>query len=210
MNFHQPLENWVWGGNRMDLAVKLATGKSVLHVGCVDEGIVSRETLHQKLGKVASKIHGVDVIDKKEDGYTFFNFERNVAKFKTTEYIDNGPKEPSIGTIEKVLFPEIDIVICTEVLEHLDGVCPLLRNLRSVGAEEYFFSVPNGFSWEHRSLLGQDIELIHPDHRCWFSPYTLENVLKKAGYEPKEKFMLGWGAQPALVFTAEGVGMLAV
>lgn len=196
----------------MDLAVKLATGKSVLHVGCVDEGMTGRETLHQKLGKVAAELIGVDVVAGADCIHDF-----QVKEWSESVQTNLTPDWTPMKT-------KFDIVICTEVLEHLDCVGPFLRNLRSVGAKEYFFSVPNAFSLQHNDTIRYPYlqvikgnnrvetiptELVHEDHRCWFSPYTLENVLRKAGYEPKEKFMLGWGDKPASIFTAEGVGILA-
>ena len=203
MDFRQKLEGWEFGGDRMSLAVRLAKGRRVLHVGCVDEGMASRETLHHKLDKVCKVLIGVDTAPR---GIEF------AGSFPKREFFD---LDFQIHRWRFDIPAALDLVVCTEVLEHLDAVGPFLRNLRSVGARAYLFTVPNAFSEQHAEYIGgtagcptaECAELVHPDHRCWFSPYTLENCLKHAGYTPIERWMVG-RERPASLFRAEGVAIL--
>lgn len=188
MNFKQPLVGWEWGGNRFSLVEVMCADKVVLHIGSEDAGVTGREPLHERIRKVADRVWGVDVVGSPDVSIDFQTETWSVTSIPSCEHID--------------------IVVCTEVLEHLDSVGPFLKNLRTVGADEYLFTVPNAFSRDHYlSAVSGEHELVHPDHRCWFSPYTLENVLRRAGYTPIRKLMVGFTKQTSK-FTMEGVAIL--
>lgn len=71
-----------------------------------------------------------------------------------------------------------DIVLVPEVMEHVLNVGEFLTNVFSINSKEYLFTVP---SMGVAQIFCDDIfclELIHPDHKYWFSPFTLYNVIK--------------------------------
>ena len=77
-----------------------------------------------------------------------------------------------------------DTVLVPEVLEHVPDVQGFLRQLDAVGASQYIITVPDAFScfrrhFDYSSGAQTFVEVVHPDHNCWYTPYTLANVIAK-------------------------------
>jgi len=73
---------------------------------------------------------------------------------------------------------EYDLVIVPEVLEHVPNAKEFLDSIFSVKSSEYLFTVPSIF---YSQIFCDDLytlEMVHPDHKYWFSPYTLYNTIK--------------------------------
>ena len=70
-----------------------------------------------------------------------------------------------------------------ETIEHVDNIADFLTNLDKVNASIFIITGPNCFANKYmtRNYEEDNIfnEFVHPDHNCWFSPYTLKNVIKK-------------------------------
>lgn len=73
---------------------------------------------------------------------------------------------------------EYDIVIVPEVMEHVPNVDLFLKDIFSVKAKEYLFTVPCMAVAEIFCSDEFSLEMVHPDHKYWFSPYTLYNTIK--------------------------------
>ncbi len=58
-----------------------------------------------------------------------------------------------------------------------------MEGLSTVDADVFYIIASNCFSKNHinRNFYGKDecIEVNHPDHNCWYSPYTLKNQIEK-------------------------------
>jgi hypothetical protein len=59
-----------------------------------------------------------------------------------------------------------------------------LRQLDAVRAPHVVLTVPDASQCasRHFEYVGDDqnfVEVVHPDHNCWYSPYTLGNVIRK-------------------------------
>jgi len=152
--------------NRVSYFEELCLNKTVIHFGCTDWPIFdSNNNLHIKLSKHAKVLHGFD-IDK--EGI------ENLKKFVNQEYFSAFSEIPDI---------EYDICLVPETIEHVDNVRLFLEELSKVRANTFIITAPNCFSKEHlsRNFYADDyfVEVVHPDHNCWYSPYTLKNQIEK-------------------------------
>lgn len=80
--------------------------------------------------------------------------------------------------------PGYDIVLVPEVLEHVPDVADFLERLDALQADWYVITVPDAYSCFNRHFeyaAGEALftEVVHPDHNCWYTPYTLRNVIRK-------------------------------
>ncbi len=73
---------------------------------------------------------------------------------------------------------EYDIVIVPEVMEHVPSVKEFLDNIFSIKSKEYLFTVPSIFSAQLFCDDTYALEMVHQDHKYWFSPYTLYNTMR--------------------------------
>lgn len=140
--------------------------KKVLHIGCTDYPIFdAKNNLHIKISKYTSVLHGMDV-DK--DGLDVLN--RHYAGTYFTDLNDSYKFE-------------YDTVLVPETIEHVENVGLFLKEISKVKAETFIITGPNAFNDygvnEYDDKINIFTESIHPDHNCWFSPYTLKNAIEK-------------------------------
>lgn len=170
---------------RQDLILARATGRRVLHLGCVDAGLLHarfarHELMHQKLAAVASELWGVDI---DQEGIQFLasqGFEHLIA---------GDICEPSI--LAQLSGQPFDLVLATEVVEHLPNPVQFLqaaRRLLTPGQTELIITVPNAFRIQTLLWLLRGIEYVHPDHNYWFSYVTATNLLRKSGLDVTEVY----------------------
>lgn len=157
--FHQKLAVR-YAAARRALFVDRLRGKRVLHVGCVDYPIFRPETnLHVYLDKFAAELHGCDTA---VDGIP--ELQRFV-------------RGPIFGSLDEVVAREerYDAVLVPEVLEHAPDANAFLKQLFRVSARQFIVTAPNFKPQFAQSAYKDDVfeELVHPDHKCYFSPYTL-------------------------------------
>jgi 2-polyprenyl-3-methyl-5-hydroxy-6-metoxy-1,4-benzoquinol methylase len=155
----------------MDFVLNRCKGKTVLHLGCVDEGLAterikSGELLHFKLIDVATQVWGVDI--SKEGIRLLQEHEANNLVLANIEQINQ---------IEKLRGHSFDIILLTEVLEHLNNPGLFLQ-----GAKKLFYSntimiitVPNELRLTGLKRQIKGYEFVHPDHNYWFS-YNVINL----------------------------------
>lgn len=168
---------------RHDFIVDRCRGKRVLHLGCVDAGLLLErfqrgELLHQKLAVVAGELWGIDL---DADGIAFLRR----AGFDNLIVAD----VCQFNELEALRHKGFDVVLAPEVVEHLLNPGLFLEELRAfvgVRRAELIVSVPNAFRLATlRRLLG-GVEYVHPDHNYWFSYHTITNLLRKCGFEVDE------------------------
>ena len=170
---------------RQDLILARATGKRVLHLGCVDAGLLHQrfarqELMHQKLAAVASELWGVDI---DQEGIAF------LAAQGFGHLIAGDICEPPI--LAQLSGQPFDLILATEVIEHLPNPVQFLqaaRHLLTPGQTELIITVPNAFRIETLLWLLRGIEYVHPDHNYWFSYVTATNLLRKSGLQVTEVF----------------------
>jgi 2-polyprenyl-3-methyl-5-hydroxy-6-metoxy-1,4-benzoquinol methylase len=153
------------------------TSGKVAHLGCADSPytadlIAAGALLHERLVKVA-RVTGFDV-----DGEALELLRRRMPgeRFVLADVTGAVP-EPELGRYA--------LVIAGEVLEHVPDAQSFLVGcgaLLGLGGR-LCVSVPNACSPKIglRSLAGR--ESVHPDHRVYYGPRTLERTLAGAGYQ---------------------------
>ena len=163
---------------RINVLPEYCVGKRVAHVGCMDWPITNySNNLHIAIDKVCKTLVGVDVNDE--------NFE------EMKQYIKN---KELVSALEEIESREFDILLIPEVLEHVDNLGDFLKNLNKIKTREVIITVPDAFLCYNRHFSYSKcefLEVIHPDHNCWFSPYTLKNIVDKfTDWSLKEMFFL--------------------
>jgi hypothetical protein len=153
------------GRSRIDVFTQICAGKRVLHVGCTDWPITDLgHSLHLQLDRVC-QLDGFDTHDE-----AFPGMRPHLAGQLYARWQD--------------LPGGYDIVLVPEVLEHVPDVADFLRRLDDLQAGAYVITVPDAYSCcnRHFEYAQQDAvftEVVHPDHNCWYTPYTLRNVIRK-------------------------------
>jgi len=162
-------ENWI---------VEQCKDKKVLHVGCCDsplmhDRIKCNNLLHFKLLNVAKELYGIDITG---DDIIFLQKEYNMQNL-------------TIGNCEQIsdyyLGMKFDIVVASELIEHLNNPGIFLASLRSLlhPSSTFVVSVPNGVAFRRgiNSILKR--ETVHQDHNCYFSKKTITGLLQRNGFE---------------------------
>lgn len=154
------------GVDRLSVLAKLCAGQRVLHVGCADWPITDpRTSLHVALESVCAKLDGFDVQEEAMAALAPY------VKGKLTTHLEE-------------LTGEYDIVLVPEVMEHVGDVEGFLKQLDAVDTSAYLLSVPDAYQCHKRHFdyvreTGTFVEVVHPDHNCWYTPYTFRNTIAK-------------------------------
>ena len=77
-----------------------------------------------------------------------------------------------------------DLVLVPEVMEHVPNVSDFLAQLQAIDAATFLISVPDAFQCRgrHFDYLADSatfVEVVHPDHNVWYTPYTFANTIRK-------------------------------
>lgn len=173
--------------DRCDYLVKMCADKRILHVGCVDSGMLVKrlemgKLLHKKMELVANVV-GLDV---DRDGLA----EMESFGFNNIFYLDVSHEEARAIKLVRECMGGCDLIVCGEVLEHVMDMGYFLKGLRGIAREfdaAVVLTVPNAYSLRGLiSLLGRK-EKVHPDHNCYFSWVTINALLRKAGFNNVER-----------------------
>jgi SAM-dependent methyltransferase len=176
------------GGERLRMALVVdraawleqlcaGTAGEVAHLGCADSPytsdlIAAGILLHERLVRVAS-VTGFDV----DSGGLALLRERMPAERFVLADVTGEVPEAELGRYA--------LVIAGEVLEHVPDADAFLRGCRRLLAAggRLCVTVPNACSPKIglRSLAGR--ESVHPDHRVYYGPRTLQRTLTGAGYD---------------------------
>lgn len=178
---------------RQDLILARARDRRVLHLGCVDAGLLQErfqrgELLHQKLAAVTAELWGADI---DQAGIEFLQAQG------FPHLIAGDICDPA--TLAQLSGQSFDLVLATEVVEHLPNPVQFLqaaRQLLTPGRTELIVTVPNAFRIETLLWLLRGVEFVHPDHNYWFSYVTAVNLLRKSGLHVTEVYV--YTMQPPL------------
>lgn len=161
-----PVSSSLQGLSRLQVFSRLLAGKRVLHVGYADWPITDlSNNLHVALDGVCSQLDGVDPHDE--------------AAQALRPHV-RGELFTSIDQVRDAY----DVVLVPEVLEHVGDAETFLRELSGVDFESIIITVPDAFQcrsghFDYNSGTGVFVEVVHPDHNYWFTPYTLTNTIRK-------------------------------
>jgi mannosyltransferase OCH1-like enzyme len=154
------------GTHRVEAFAKLCAGRRVLHMGCADWPITDPNTsLHVALEKHCALLDGFDVHAEALDGLAPHVKGRLYTKLTdvTAAY---------------------DLILVPEVMEHVADVEGFLAQIDAIDAPAVVITVPDAYQCRARHFDYVEstetfVEVVHPDHNCWYTPYTLTNVIAK-------------------------------
>lgn len=147
---------------RFDFFKKECQNKKVLHIGCADAMFYHKDyNLHASLKDCCSELHGLD-----PDSSALLQLSQDVP----------GVYYTNISEINQAY----DVVLVPEVIEHVDNLKKFLDDLFSLSFKQLYITAPNIIHYVKEMKFDSEYfyEIIHPDHKYWFSPYTLYNNLK--------------------------------
>lgn len=147
--------------DRRPLFIERCAGRSVLHVGCCDVPVFEADSnLHLALAPHTDRLDGLDVS------------EAGIAVLRA--HVDG-----QYFTHPAQVTRQYDLLLAPEVIEHTSNAHEFLSGLFSVRATQYLISAPH-FQWYEKARREGAVfhERVHPDHRAWYSPYTLLNALR--------------------------------
>jgi len=152
--------------SRLEVFASLCAGKRVLHIGCADWPLTDpRTSLHLRLEPHCAVLDGLDLHGEALDllrphvnGRLFDDFAQVTDSY--------------------------DVVLVPEVMEHVGDVGAFLAQLEAIDAGLFFVSVPDAFQCRARHFDYLDasetfVEVVHPDHNAWYTPYTFANTIRK-------------------------------
>lgn len=178
IQFSHPLPAARFVGSRDCRLLHLCRGKTVLHLGFVDEGMLQerwqeRVWLHAELARVAARLVGVDISAE--------GVERAVAA---------GYRDCYVGDVEKLSqadFPRLqyDLILAADIIEHLANPGCFLRELQRLMTPRMrlVITTPNALSIKTVFFPPARVEAVHSDHNFYFSPTTLATLLRKYGFD---------------------------
>ena len=137
------------------------SGKSIIHVGCADAMYFNENSnLHFQLMDIASSIIGMDI---------------DVELLEKMNEL-----RPGDYTNELPITSQSDLVIIPEVIEHVLNVSEFIENIIKTAINTKRIIITAPYIGLYNSNIshnnGAYYEIVHPDHKAWYSPYTLLNT----------------------------------
>jgi len=150
--------------SRKHFLLNYVKDKKVLHVGFVDYPITDiKKNLHKQLSTECKQLDGIDP-----------NISAEIEELLS---VPNGNIIKDWNDVKD----EYDIIIVPEVLEHVGNVEDFLKLLDRFNSM-LIITVPDIYQLKDTAFFKDAVsfvETVHPDHNCWYSPYTFKNIIKK-------------------------------
>jgi hypothetical protein len=154
--------------DRLPLLRELCAGKDVLHVGCADWPIFDpQNNLHLQLAPIARSIAGLDTDTEGLERLRAFHDGRYYTR---------------VAEVDR----PFDVLLVPEVIEHVPNAGEFLTELDRIDFHLALVTGPNALIrppnplWHetYRASGNTLVEFVHPDHKCYYSPYTLRNTIE--------------------------------
>ncbi|WP_442776123.1 class I SAM-dependent methyltransferase [Sphaerotilus montanus] len=158
--------NELAGRSRQDVFSQICKNRRVLHIGCADWPITNvQNSLHVQLENVCAHLDGFDIHVESLD-----MLRPHVKGSLYSDWND--------------ITGQYDVILIPEVLEHVPDVKSFLEKIDSINAGDIILTVPDAFQCARRHFEYQEqgeefIEIVHPDHNFWYTPYTIKNTITK-------------------------------
>jgi len=152
--------------NREQFLLGNLKDKKVVHLGCCGP-------FHLALEEICTKVWGVDIISCEK---------REQKPFTPKNFLKIDIEKEQI-----ILEEEPDIILAGEIFEHLSNPGLALDNLHKFECP-IIITVPNAFSSLSEPWLKLNIECINKDHVCYYSYYTMKNLVERHGYKVTQFF----------------------
>ena len=159
---------------RVQYISSLCINKIVLDIGCFDETAINAkkndEWLHGQIAINAKYTYGID----------------NSLKIPAEGILTSSKSKISRGDAfdlpADIDAHKIQIVVCGELIEHLENPIFFLRSIRERYPHATFIvSTPNGCSFANGLMGTFGMEVQHMDHLCNFTYKTLNTLFSRAG-----------------------------
>ena len=168
-------------GNRDNFLIKTSRSKRVVHIGCTDwpnqlNQIKNDVLLHDKLIKEATLVLGVDV-DKYGLDY--------MKKLDSNLILERGDISESKELREKIILFRPDLILVPDVLEHIENQRSFLKSLKEINEQSrstICITTPNSFALKTFLPVLFGLDFTHEDHCLLHNEFTLQHVLKDAGF----------------------------
>jgi hypothetical protein len=167
---------------RPDYLSILFGAKKVVHLGCTDHlGIIqqkldSGQYLHNLITFVADKCLGVDI---NKEAIQYLRDQGGVGNVIYGDITQPG--------IIEILEDDYDYILLGEMLEHIENPVAFLKSIiTNYGKQikQVVITVPNAFGLPFlANALNFGQETLNPDHKYWFTPYTIMKVAYQSGLE---------------------------
>jgi|TARA_B110000114_G_C15051225_1_gene381336 2-polyprenyl-3-methyl-5-hydroxy-6-metoxy-1,4-benzoquinol methylase len=161
--------------------------KNVLHVGCtgglLDElsinqykkEFIKENDTHYKFSKVAKEISGLDI---SPDKIEFYKNNNMPGKYYVSDITDKNFSHEN----------KYDVIIFTNIIEHLDNVGQALTNLKKMLKKNGELIITTNNAYDIKAFLKMLFyyESVHDEHTAYYSYLTLKRVLKMNGFSISE------------------------
>ena len=175
--------------DRFTVIERFVRDRDVMDLGCVDSRPARHNAqqrfeykanlLHKRLAEVNRGVLGVDI---DPEGAKVLN--------------DQGYRVIVADVEEMDLGRQFDTIVAGEIIEHLENPGRFLRNMRRHLKPDgvIIISTPNPFyvgsAWK---IWRYGKPAVHEDHMGWQDPTTMQQLLRRTGFEPVE----GYWVQPS-------------
>lgn len=150
-------------------------GRRVLHLGCVDhpflqERLASGDLLHAAIHGVAAELWGIDLDRAGLEALRAAGFanlhEANIEQLESA-----------------AITGRFDVIVAGEIVEHLTSPGAFLRQVPRLllPGGRLLVTVPSAQSIRLAANALRRVEVVHPDHKAYFSPHTLTELLESSG-----------------------------
>ena len=157
---------------RDEFLLQVSSSKKVLHLGCVDSGMLddrlsAGNLLHSRLDVVSKELWGLDV-----DAQGVRRLQSEGFGHVYAGSVENPPLE-----IPRCYF---DVIIAGEIIEHVRNAGSLLDSVAQLIAPDgvVVITTPNALRFYNPLPAVFGLELTHPDHLSWYSPHTLRRTVE--------------------------------
>ncbi|HEY4365569.1 MAG TPA: class I SAM-dependent methyltransferase [Bryobacteraceae bacterium] len=159
-----------------DFLSDFVKGKSVLDVGCVEDGALAENAdtwLHKNLAKTAGSLVGIDILES----------DVEILRKKGYNMVCGDAMTASLGQT-------FDVIVLGEIIEHVVDPGALLRNMRRHLNKDgiLVLTTPHPFFFFNVliTMFSKEKRFFHPDHTALFCPWTITGMLRKTGYTLEE------------------------
>lgn len=166
---------------RKDEILKYCENKKVLHLGFIQhtnlwrQKLLENDWLHKKLLDVSSRVVGIDYL---KDEVDIIKKELNIEC-----YYGDATKLNELDLNEV-----FDVIVCGELIEHIDNPGLMLDGLKRFMHEDskLILTTPNPWRdlWVHYIFTNNNEEnWLNNEHVCWYSYQTLKQLLQRYDYK---------------------------